>query len=286
MPIALPLPAPPPCDTVLPAPAHVVVAAGVGTVQVAGDRTRRDACLVVRGAGARWRVAGDSLVLTLPGGTGRGAPTVTVRVPLGVAVRGAVAGASLAVEGTQGVVSLRAPAGRVTVRDVRELVVEGAAARIEATRVAGGVRLRTATGPVALDDVGGDVTVEGGSGEVTVRRAHGATFVARTTSGRVRWQGAPDPAGRYEIRTATGPVDLAFAPGVAVAGTVEQSRPALSLGAGLAESSRGVERGRTVVAWTSDPAPAPGGTRVVVRTVTAPVRLLRAAELPPPGRLR
>ena len=274
---------PVPCDTVLATPAHVVVTAGVGTVRIAGERARTDACLVVQGVGSRWRVAGDSLVLVLPGGSGRGAPSVTVRVPIGVAVRGIVAGAVLAVEGTRGVVALDAPAGRVTVREAREVIVEGAAARIDAWHVAGGVRVRSATGPVALDDVGGDVTIEGGSGDVVVRRARGATFVARTTSGRVRWQGVLDHVGRYEIRTITGPVDLAVAPGDAVAGVVEQTRSALDLGAGLVASSRSVTRGRVVVSWATEPAPATGAARIVVQTVTAPVRIVRAADLPPPG---
>lgn len=280
--IVQPLPALPAfaCDTAWGATPVLAVQAGTGLVHVRAEPGRTESCTAVRGAGARVRRAGDTLVVALPGGRGVAGATVVVRVPVGTPARLAVSGGVVVLEATRAPVALRAPAGRVALGDVREVTGEAGAARVEVARVAAGVTLRAATAPLVLDDVAGDVVVEGGAGPVVVRGARGAVLRVRTSSGAVRWQGAPDPAGRYDIVTATGPVDVALAPGVPVAGTVSALRAPVTLGAGVAESARGGEGGRTVVRWRTVPAPPAGGALVTIRSTTGPVRIVRGDRLP------
>ena len=266
------------CDTTgLAGVRHVAVDAALGTVRVGGEAARRGGCLALRGAGVRTRVAGDTLRIGIPGGTGVAAPSVDVRVPRGAAVRVAILGAAVTVEGTGGPVVVRAAAGRLTVTDVLELTGELGGARLVGRRIAGGVRLRSATGPVSLDDVGGDLDIDGGSGAIEVRRGRGANVALRTTSGRLRWEGEIDLVGRYDVRSATGPITLALAPAAVAAGRVELLRAALTLGAGLVETARTLDGSRTVVRWATVPAPtAAGAAEIVVRTTTGAVRIGRA----------
>ena len=275
------------CDTTgWSAVRHLVLDAAQGTVHVGGD-DRTGGCLAVQGAGVRTRLVGDTLRVVIPGGTGVAAPVVRVRLPVGAAVRAVTNGATVTVDATRGPVAVRAAAGRLVLAGVSEVTGDLGAARLVARAVAGGVRLRSATGPVTLDDVGGDLVVDGGSGDVVARGTEGTVVSLRTTSGRLRWQGAPDPVGRYDFRTATGPIDLALAPAAPVAGHTEFLRAAVTLGPGLVETERDLVGARTRIAWATVPAPvAPAAPTVHVRTTTGAVRIVRAAALPGPAARR
>ncbi|MCU0625677.1 MAG: hypothetical protein MUF21_04200 [Gemmatimonadaceae bacterium] len=277
-----------PCDTIAGAGRATVllVRAALGTIRITGDPTRPLPCATTRGAGARWRVRGDTLELSIPGGTGVAAPEVDVRVRTALPLRLVLDGATVEATGTDAAVTLRATTGRVRLVQVATIRGEVGTARLAASRVAGGVQLRSTTGPLLLDDVAGDVLVDGGSGDVVLRGARGATLDVRTTSGAVRWQGVPDALGRYVIRTTTGPVDLAIAPGAPTAGRCAVRRGECEIGDGLVVLAREVIAGRHVRTWRTAPAPAgPPAERVVIESVTGAVRIVRAARLPPPGRL-
>jgi DUF4097 and DUF4098 domain-containing protein YvlB len=162
-----------------------------------------------RGA-IRFDVSSSLLTLGLRSGAGRSDDTqFEVTVPVGVRVRASSASGDIRIAGTKGEVEARAQSGDVVVEDAGPRVeINAFSGGAEATRVAGDVRINVLSGDVKVSGVTGDLEVKTVSGEVTVRDARTKSVHLGSTSGDISYDGAIDPAGRYEFETHSGDVEL------------------------------------------------------------------------------
>lgn len=219
--------------------AEIVLPGGDVTVR-AWDQPR----VRVRGETERGvpRVSGGGSYFTVSveGARGRSAGgELEVMVPVGTRVRAQSQNGDVTVVGTRGEVEARTMAGDVVVEDAAERVMANTlSGDLHVRRVQGEVRLTAVSGDVDATDVTGDVEATTVSGDVTLRGVTSRRVRARTTSGDVAYDGAIDAAGRYDLGSHAGDVDIVLPAGASVqvtvatfSGTIESDFP-ITLGPG------------------------------------------------------
>lgn len=158
----------------------------------------------------------------------------------------------ITVEGANGAVEAETLQGDIIIRGGRgtvrasattgEVLVEGAEGEIE---------VETAAGDIRFVNVGGDVVAESAGGDIFFEDSHAASVDAGSTGGRLQYQGAFEPSGRYFFGSHGGSVVLVVPEGTSatfnlatihgqittnVSGTTERmergQRNSITLGAG------------------------------------------------------
>jgi DUF4097 and DUF4098 domain-containing protein YvlB len=142
--------------------------------------------------------------------SGRSGETrLEVTVPAGVRIRASAASGDVRITGTRGEVEARAQSGDIVVEDAGPRVeINAFSGDVEATRIVGDLRVNVLSGDVKIAGVGGDLEVKTVSGEIDIRDARTKSVRANTTSGDITYEGTIDPAGRYELQTHSGDVEL------------------------------------------------------------------------------
>ncbi|MFF2271924.1 DUF4097 domain-containing protein [Agromyces sp. NPDC058136] len=185
---------------------------------------------------------------------------VTIELPLGSSVQGAVAAGNLRTEGRLGACRMKSGAGDLTVDAAGPVQLRTGAGSIVVGTATGDAELHAATGSVRLGDVYGDAAVTSSygdttigevSGLLTVKGAYGSIWVDRagssasikTAHGGVRI--AEVTAGEVDLESSFGGLEVGIAQGTAAwidvsteHGTVTNT---LSVGDGPAESERTVQ---------------------------------------------
>ena len=134
---------------------------------------------------------------------------VEVTVPYGVRVIVRGQSGDVTVRGTRGPVEVHAQSGDVIVDEVNgRLDVGTLSGDITVGTVNGDVEIATTSGDVKVSDVRGNVDVGTVSGDITLRGVTAKVVRAKTTSGDVSYDGAIDPAGRYDLAAHSGDVKL------------------------------------------------------------------------------
>jgi DUF4097 and DUF4098 domain-containing protein YvlB len=181
----------------------VVLSVGSGEIVVTGwDRNQ----VRVRARSERSVVRMDatSTRVSLDLSRQRGGDTrFEVTVPHGVRVSARATTGDISITGTKGGVDANTNSG--------DLVVEDAAERTDLRSMSGDITARNLTGNVEVNTLSGELMlfdVKGDLRNVTARYVR-----ARTTSGDVTYDGAVDPAGRYELGSHSGSVTLAIPEG-------------------------------------------------------------------------
>jgi DUF4097 and DUF4098 domain-containing protein YvlB len=147
-----------------------------------------------------------SLDLSRPRG---GDSRFEVTVPIGVRVSARATNGDISITGTKGGVEANTQSGDLTVEDVGEMVDLGSlSGDITARSLTGNVDIRAVSGDVSLQSVRGDVEATSVSGDLDLTDVMAKYVRAKSTSGDVSFDGAIDPAGRYEIGSHSGSVYL------------------------------------------------------------------------------
>jgi DUF4097 and DUF4098 domain-containing protein YvlB len=132
-----------------------------------------------------------------------------ITVPVGVRVSARATNGDISITGTKGGVEANTQSGDVTVEDVGEMVDLGSlSGDITARTLTGNVDIRAVSGDVILQSVHGDVEATSVSGDLDLNDVIAKYVRAKSTSGDVTFDGAIDPAGRYEIGSHSGSVYL------------------------------------------------------------------------------
>ena len=147
-----------------------------------------------------------SLDLSRPRG---GDSRFEVTVPVGVRVTARATNGDISITGTKGGVEANTQSGDLVVEDVGEMVDLGSlSGDITARTLTGNVDIRAVSGDVTLQSVNGDVEATSVSGDLDLTDVLAKYVRAKSTSGDVSFDGAIDPAGRYEIGSHSGSVYL------------------------------------------------------------------------------
>lgn len=152
--------------------------------------------------------------------------TYTIQVPHDTEIDESVASGSQNIRGLQGPVKVHAASGTITVEKIdRDAQLFTASGSISASDVGGDVQVSSASGNVTVSHVKGDVRVKALSGVIRVLhpggRVEGNTasgeveiqdaandVIAHAASGRVYVQGNPGAQGFWNLRTASGGVQI------------------------------------------------------------------------------
>jgi DUF4097 and DUF4098 domain-containing protein YvlB len=130
-------------------------------------------------------------------------------VPFGVRVRATSHSGDVRITGTRGEVDAHAQSGDVIVEDAGPRVeINSFSGDASATRITGDLTINALSGDVKIVGVTGDVEAKTVSGEVTIRDARSKNVRASSTSGDITYEGTIDAAGRYELQTHSGDVEL------------------------------------------------------------------------------
>ena len=170
----------------------------------------------------RLDASGSYLSLGLRSGAARSGDTrFEVSVPVGTRVRATTTSGDIRISGSRGEVEARTQRGDIVVEDVGAGVdVTAFSGDVHVSNVAGSLRVNVLSGDVQVRGVGGDVEVKTVSGEIDVRDARSRLVRATSTSGDIAFEGAIDGAGRYELETHSGDVDLTLPANVVATLTV------------------------------------------------------------------
>lgn len=156
--------------------------------------------------------------------------TYTIQVPHETEVDESVASGAQNIRGLQGPVKVHAASGTITVEKIdRDAQLYTASGSISASGIGGDVQVSSASGNVTVSNVKGDVRVKAISGVIRVShpggRVEGNTasgeieiqdaandVTAHAASGRVYVQGNPGAQGFWNLRTASGGVQISVPP--------------------------------------------------------------------------
>jgi DUF4097 and DUF4098 domain-containing protein YvlB len=134
---------------------------------------------------------------------------IEVSVPYGVRVIVRGQSGDITVRATRGPVEVHNQSGDVTIDEVNGRLDAGTlSGDITVGTVNGDVEIASTSGDVKLSDVRGNVDVGTVSGDIGLRGVTAKIVRAKTTSGDVTYDGAIDPAGRYDLATHSGDVKL------------------------------------------------------------------------------
>jgi DUF4097 and DUF4098 domain-containing protein YvlB len=133
-----------------------------------------------------------------------------VTVPVGTRVRANTSSGDIRISGSKGEVEARTQRGDVVVEDAASLVeISALNGDVEVTGVAGDLRIgNVLSGDVRVRGVTGEVEVKTVSGEIDLRDMRSRLVRANSTSGDITFEGTIDAAGRYELQTHSGDIDL------------------------------------------------------------------------------
>lgn len=149
------------------------------------------------------------LSLGLRSGSPRSGDTrFELTVPVGVRVRANTTSGDIRVSGSKGDVEARTQRGDIAVEDVGRIDLNAFSGDVEATSVAGDVRISVLSGDVRLRGGVGEIEIKTVSGEIDVRDARSRFVRLNSTSGDLAYEGSIDRAGRYELETHSGDVEL------------------------------------------------------------------------------
>lgn len=157
------------------------------------------------------RFSGSSSRVTLEvGGSRRSSDArFEVSVPLGVRVSAQTMSGDISIRGTRGAVDVHTQNGDIDLDDVTtRLEASSLSGDVTARNINGDVTIKSTNGEVLLSDVHGAVDVSSVSGDIDLRGITAKTVRAKTTSGDVRFGGAIDPGGRYDLVSHSGDIGL------------------------------------------------------------------------------
>lgn len=140
----------------------------------------------------------------------RGGETVfEVTVPAGTQVTARATSGDIRITGTKGIVEAGTQSGDIVVDDAAERVeLRSFSGDIVARNLTGNVEANSLSGDIDLSAVRGDVDATGVSSDIELRGITARYVRAKSTSGDITFDGAVDNAGRYELGSHSGSVDL------------------------------------------------------------------------------
>jgi DUF4097 and DUF4098 domain-containing protein YvlB len=134
---------------------------------------------------------------------------VEITVPYGVSIVARTSSGDISIHGTRGKVDVHAQSGDIDVSGVgQRLDVQTFSGDLTASDISGDAEIATLNGDVRLTDVRGDIDVSSVSGDLDLRGVTAKVVRAKTTSGDVTYDGLVDPAGRYELTSHSGDLQL------------------------------------------------------------------------------
>jgi hypothetical protein len=231
---------------------------GAATVEVASVRGRpleiswsENGVLDVGHPQLTWDTLLDRLKAAFPRD---GGAEVSVAVPREVAVRLGTVGADGLVSGIRGAADVRTVSGT--------LVLDGVRGKVSARTVSGRIDVRDHEGPFHGDSVSGSLTVQGGS----IPRLHG-----KTVSGEVGVDLRRPPA-VLDVTTVSGDVTVRVPAGTGYDLTAKSVSGRVVAGSSQITGSPGSRNGHL--------REGDGAVKLVARTVSGDVTLVRAASTP------
>jgi DUF4097 and DUF4098 domain-containing protein YvlB len=151
----------------------------------------------------------SNLSLGLRSGSSRSGDTrFELTVPVGVRLRANTTSGDITIRGSKNDVEARTQRGDIVIEDVGRSELTAFSGDVEASGIAGDLRVNVLSGDVRIRQVTGDVDVKTVSGEIDVRDARSKYVRIGSTSGDITFDGTIDPAGRYELQTHSGDVEL------------------------------------------------------------------------------
>jgi DUF4097 and DUF4098 domain-containing protein YvlB len=157
----------------------------------------------------RFDASASHLSLGLRTGTSRSGDTrFEVTVPVGVRVRANSASGDIRITGSKGEVEARAQGGDIEVEDAGRTEITAFSGDVDASGINGDLHIEVLSGDVQVRQVAGDVEVKTVSGEIDLRDVRSKYVRVGSTSGDITFDGTIDAAGRYELQTHSGDVDL------------------------------------------------------------------------------
>lgn len=139
---------------------------------------------------------------------------LTIKAPAGSGCAVSTASADLGCIGELGALTSRTASGDVTAELVTgEVHVQSASGDVLLNQADGDVTISTASGDIQASQIGGDAKINTASGDVVIASC-GASVTAHTASGDLHL-GAVG-AGRFELRSASGDLQVGVVPGLGV----------------------------------------------------------------------
>ena len=153
---------------------------------------------------------------------GRGSDTrFEVTMPAAARVSARSGSGDISISGVRGGVDAVTQSGDLRVENVAELTeARSLSGDIDVRGVTGPVEIGTVNGDVTIADVKGDVEATAVSGDIGIRNVTARYVRTRTTNGDISYDGAVDPAGRYEFASHSGEVYLTIPQGTGALLTV------------------------------------------------------------------
>lgn len=169
----------------------------------------------------RFDATSSRLTLETSGSRGSSDTRFELMVPVGVHVSARSQNGDITIRGTKGEIEASAQNGDIRIADAAErLEVNTLSGDVEVDRATGDVELHSVSGDMRLRDIHGDIEAETVSGDVEIRGAVAKYVRAKTTSGDVSYDGSIDAAGRYELTSHSGDVDVTIPDGTGAQLTV------------------------------------------------------------------
>lgn len=207
----------------------------------------------------------------------------TIQVPHDTEVDASVASGAQTIRGLRGPVKVRAASGSINVekidRDAQlatasgsvsandigsDLQVSSASGSVTVSKIKGDVRVKAISGVIRVSQPGGRVEGDTASGEVEIQGANN-DVTARAASGRISVQGNPGGQSYWDLKTASGGVQISVPPSAnfhlsaeAVSGDIRTDIPIF-----IEEQGKHSLRARV----------GNGGGRVEVRTASGEIRV-------------
>jgi DUF4097 and DUF4098 domain-containing protein YvlB len=135
-----------------------------------------------------------------------------VTVPVGTRIKANTQTGDISIEGTKAEAEAGTMSGDVEIGDVSDrLAVSVLSGDVVLRRISGDIRVNAISGGVELDGGSGDIEIVSVSGDIDIRGATSRRVRATSTSGDILYDGTIDPAGRYDLKSHSGEVDLVVA---------------------------------------------------------------------------
>lgn len=145
-----------------------------------------------------------------------------VTVPTGTRVIARTMSGDIGISGVRGEVEAGTMQGALDVTDAADRIeLENASGDITVKQVTGTIRLQALSGEIDLRQASGDVEIETVSGDIVMVGVTTRFLRSESTSGDIEFDGAIDPAGRYEFRSHSGDVRIDVATNISAAVDVE-----------------------------------------------------------------
>jgi DUF4097 and DUF4098 domain-containing protein YvlB len=144
-----------------------------------------------------------------------------VTVPEGARVSAQTISGDITITGTKGSVDAQTQSGDIEVEDAADIIdISSVSGDVRANTLRGSVEARAVSGDVDLADVQGDIEGNSVSGDIQIRGAVSKYVRAKSTSGDVMYDGNIDTAGRYELGSHSGEVEISIPEGTSATFTV------------------------------------------------------------------